>query len=144
MIEHSKNLESLHELAAEVAKNVTASPGNAQQYTQTYYLTYGRKQLTIYVRPGEANTLIRNVNDETHKKDDETTILYLAAKMVIQKLAKEQGDVIEYALRTSVDRIRDWARTTGNEIFHWSNTSVEQDQSGETHDFRVTIDPPAQ
>ena len=90
----------------------------------------------------EAQTKVENIKDSQHRKQHETTALYLAAKLLMQMLADETGSVLSYKILTENEKIRDWARSTGVQIFNWQEVDViHQESYPNLYVFNTTVEP---
>lgn len=103
-----------------------------------YLLEYGQKQLIIsfYPETQEIYTYVKNDHNR-ERKPKETTLLYTAAKQLMQQISNESNQKFIYRLMTTFENMKEWATTAGNEIFNWENndiSDVEKDGSYEPHD----------
>lgn len=111
---------------------------------QVYELTYGQKNLTVTFnhRTGEAGTYVENILDPDKRQPDETTVLYLAAKQMMEGFATADGRPVKYGLRTENENMRDWARTKGKGIFNWREEgNYEEPDGGNLFVFETEIPP---
>jgi hypothetical protein len=108
-------------------------------------LKYGRKRLkvTLYFGPREIETRVDNIADSTRHLDRETTLLYSAAKRIMQKTADEERISFSYTLHTSDEHMRDWAKGPGSKIFKWERTDIDpaEDTEPELYIFETRIIP---
>lgn len=98
-----------------------------------YLLEYGGKYLILSFRPDrdEVGTYLKNNGKE--KKPQETTLLYTAAKKMIQQRADESGRQFIYILTTTSPVMKKWAAGRGSEIFDWDpEPGYKQPASGTT------------
>ena len=95
---------------------------------ESVVLTYGGKQLTVWVDLVDRRISTNIESTDGDQKPYETTVLYLAAKKFMQRAVDDLGASYVYALQSKNQRMRDWARGPGNEIFHW--TSVTETSNG--------------
>jgi hypothetical protein len=97
-----------------------------------YLLEHGQKQLIIsfYPQSQEVYTYVKN-DYARKKKPKETTLLYTAAQKLMQETSNENNEVFTYKLMTVFENMKQWATTTGNEIFHWENNDISDVEEGE-------------
>jgi hypothetical protein len=83
-------------------------------------VAYGSKSLRVIYDPqaDECMTLVENVPG-LPRRLDETTLLYAAAKEIMQEFATRRGRPVSYAFLTENISMRDWARTKGRGLFSW-------------------------
>ncbi|MDD4333287.1 MAG: hypothetical protein PHT51_04205 [Patescibacteria group bacterium] len=88
-----------------------------------YDLEYGQKRLAVYYEKDIQNveTYLDNIKDGSEKKENETSLLYKAAKKLIQQFADDAQQKIGYTLFTKFEKMRDWATSynKGRLIFDW-------------------------
>lgn len=103
-------------LVAQIVANAENEP------TETglvFRLTYGQKELRISYYNGGFTTTVRNVlKKETHA-EQETGLLYQAAKELMQREVEKIGRKTKYKFFTQDPNMTAWAKTTGQTIFNW-------------------------
>lgn len=92
-------------------------------------LAYGRKLLDCSVRKREkvAGATIENVADETFRRPHETTLLYKALRQALVGVANRVGEPIRYTLVTTNEKLIEWAKNAGSDIFQWQNVRTDED-----------------
>jgi len=100
-------------------------------------LQYGSKVLILGIdrQKKTAQTLVKTVGEE--KQKNETTLLYRAAQKVMQEIANAEGMSFKYTLRTSNEKLAQWAQSSGNDIFGWQ----EQKDVANAFVCKTTIEP---
>src|SRR3989338_6009869 len=100
-------------------------------------LQYGRKDMTITFRHGIrlsggllVNMYLENARGEAFAKKHETTLLYMAAKNVLEELANKSGQPVAYVFDTESKALYEWARTQGEGLFHWDKKESDPDKPG--------------
>jgi len=84
---------------------------------RVWCLDYGSKSLTLNLKGGAFHTVV-TTNDQ-ERKDNETTILYTAARTLMQQYVDKVNKTIEYVLTTSNPNMMNWAKGKGSEVFNW-------------------------
>lgn len=93
-----------------------------------YILRYGRKELLLTVRYQEArqtlicDTFFKNIHPESERKENETTQLMKYTQQLIQNLSDTIGEPILLLFHTNHKGFNDWAKSTGNNLFHWQES----------------------
>ncbi len=83
-------------------------------------LDFGSKTLVVEFYSGNNKFQTHVMTDNTKKRrDDETTIIYKAAKEIMHKAVEEKKQEIEYMLTTSNRNMIKWALTKGHAVFGW-------------------------
>lgn len=113
-----REVEVAHE-ASSVASGATITKDARFPYKTTYHLRYGSKELLLRYYPNVqyAETYLKRISDE--KIENETTILYMAAKIIMRKLSELAKTAIEYRFETANTHLNAWANKRGNELFNW-------------------------
>ena len=84
-------------------------------------LRYGSKELNIsYQKSSGFSTALETI-DSRKRLPDETSLLYLAAKKLMEAKVKEWKKAAKYRVETSNPKMIEWAKTRGNDIFSWDN-----------------------
>ena len=76
------------------------------------------------------NVYLENVRDEAHAKKHETTLLYMAAKSILEDLANKSRQLVAYVFDTESKALSEWARTQGEGLFHWDKKESDHDKLG--------------
>lgn len=110
--------EKTAKTAAKIIRNISL-----KQHTipgvQTFQLSFGSKLLTINIRENKAYTYLR-INNPLKKTQQETTILYLAAKLFMQSVANQKGEAIKYHFSTRDPKLKQWVKSRGTELFQFT------------------------
>ena len=113
-----------------------------------YLLNYGSKVLTLTFLEADHSFMTVIESDlNTDRQENETTLLYQAAKKLMYTRANSLGKSLHYGLFTSNDKLINWARTRGNKLFHWNSEVVHDDsQTGlePIVEFGAEIEPKQQ
>ena len=124
-----------------VVDSIITSSREENKGNKTIEISYGRKVMRIEIRSGTeisggklVTTFIENIKPETEKKEDETTLLYLTAKKIIQQTANANGEVLCYLFDTENGRMKNWAETVGQDIFEWDSRDTMSTQENQ-HTF---------
>lgn len=121
-------LANVKEITAEEADAIAETKNVILWSSQRHYLLeYGGKYLIISLKQEMINTYVKNNGKE--KQPKETTLLYTAAKKVMQQLADETGKEFMYKLITPSFTMRQWAIETGSKIFDWTEESDYEQQA---------------
>jgi len=104
-------------------------------------LTYGAKKLIVWVDTVDKRISTNIETDDGDPKPCETTILYLAANKFMQRTVDDLGTTYWYQLQSKNERIKNWARTAGNDIFHWTNLSEVPNGEDIYASFETTFFP---
>ncbi len=102
-------------------------------------MEYGTKQLIVIVNPIKhtAMTRIEQINFEDPKKVDETTLLYSAARKVMERYASEfQHDII-YTLKTSDKKMNAWVTDKGANVFDFTPVDVADGEFEHYYQVRI-------
>ncbi|MEW6408348.1 MAG: hypothetical protein AB1465_06710 [Patescibacteria group bacterium] len=118
-----------------------------QEYPDVHrvLLEYGSKICIVTIDYGgeEFSTYIKTITDQ--KKDRETTFLYKAARKIMQDVVNEKGQKFRYEFFAKNEKMRNWAKTTGQDIFHWEDESEgEETKNGKKvkyYSFKTSINP---
>jgi len=104
--------------------------------------TYGKKRLeVVFYDVNEFGTWLDNL-DGKKELSLETSIVYKAARLYMQKITDERRTPMKYTLSTKNVFMRDWAEGPGTEIFNWSFKDViPQKNVATTYIFKTTISP---
>ncbi len=113
------------------------------------YLYYGSKKLTVIKdkKTGNYATHIHTTDSPSYEQDrkqNEMTILYAAAKVLMEETSRQLQRPLQYEFNTRWEHLARWAETQGNEIFHWDHHDVKVVEFNETtkdrwHKFSATI-----
>ena len=103
--------------------------------------SYGMKELMLATKRNsrEFLTFIENKFGEETRKENEKYILYSSALKLMQKIVDEEKIPYEYRLLTENQKIKNWARGKGNEIFKWNEINEYSDDP--LFVARKSIDP---
>ncbi len=101
-------------------------------------LSYGRKDLMI-VASKRDNSVITRVENmrESGQEENETTLLYTAAKKIMGQLAQKYKSDLKYTISTSDESMNAWAQSKGVNIFNLQPASDIRDDFD--HHYRATI-----
>jgi hypothetical protein len=104
-------------------------------YTAELY--YGSKKIEISIdfSNNRISTKIENIHDESQKKSQESTLLYMASKKIIQEQVDNLGSPLTYSLITHYKKIKLWAESTGKKIFDWDKIEEEETDAKETSEL---------
>jgi hypothetical protein len=96
-----------------------------------HILSYGDRQLTItfhaiFKNDVEVRTEILNKKPDSTEKDSGVTLLYKAAKTIMETEMKKYKLPLNYTLSTVNPRLTVWALTKGLEIFKWDEHDVDE------------------
>ena len=115
---------SEEEIVREILKNkVIDETFEHRENSTAYRLTYGKKDLivTLLKTDNQVFTFVYNDRDESFAEDNETTLLYKAARSLMQEFANEQGSPIKYTFLSEFDSMKNWAESKGGQIFNWGD-----------------------
>ncbi len=95
---------------------------------RAYTIKFGSKSLDVLFdfSTNEVLTYIENVDFDL-RRAGETTLLYMAAKKIMENVSSETGEILKYSLTTTFESMRAWADEKGREIFDWDEQSEEDD-----------------
>ena len=79
-----------------------------------------------------ATSHIENVLDDSKKKANETTLLYAAAKRLMEETANQDGQAISYMFDTENERLTNWAKTVGQDVFDWDSSYPDEGNKDRT------------
>ncbi len=103
-------------------------------------LCYGSKALLLYFeRDIEFVTVVININEQ--RRDNETTTLYSKARDLMQQKANLLNKKVLYELITENYKMIAWAKTKGEEIFHWKKNIELKTEKGNAQVFSTEIKP---
>ncbi|MEK7226713.1 MAG: hypothetical protein AAB221_13650 [Bacteroidota bacterium] len=71
--------------------------------------------------------IVTNLDNKKKKITGETSVIYLAARKIMEQIAFKEGRTMIYALDTDSPVLTQWAITKGNQIFQWKKISVYAD-----------------
>ena len=96
---------------------------------QAYSIAYGSKKFVLFFQEDEGNfsSFIKN-REGLERKEHETSLLYSAAKKLMERLAADQNKTYTYTLRTQNQNIKNWADTKGRKIFQWQTEDEIPDE----------------
>ncbi|MEK7644329.1 MAG: hypothetical protein AAB390_03450 [Patescibacteria group bacterium] len=93
-------------------------------------LNYGSKELDLFYNAERSRfrTAVQGYEDR-ERKPEETRLLYLAARKLMQEIANRRQGEVEYALETVDEKMIQFAQGHGRRIFDWD--------TGEEKEFRT-------
>jgi len=126
--------------------------GFDKQGYETTILRFGNKELIITFLDDSRlfKTHIENKKTEEPKTQSETTLLYMAARRVMQQITNKAGFRLHYRIETKFPKMAKWALTTGDLIFHWTRVIIDRENIEQCPDdeqlkklsvFRTHFDP---
>lgn len=121
-----------------------ATPIETDGHCEAIRFTYGRKEMEIllddFIQLDELRTSISTKHDATKKdrKPNETTLLYLAAKALMQEITNQVGRDIKYCMGTGDETLMKWIECYGKEIFDLVDVDSED---FECYEMTFTPDP---
>lgn len=110
----------------------------------TVDLSYGSKGLRVFTYAnGRIDTHVRTIKGR-ERKENETTLLYSAAREIMEDFMKRIGRPAKYIFQTKNENMLEWARTKGEEVFDgWDAITFEEDEDGtEITMFTKNFKPP--
>jgi len=126
LIEEPTEEEIVENILASREEDITKWPSGRQ--TEWAKLKYGSKMLEVVISDGGISTKVTNVGAE--RRDGETTLLYRAAKQLMEAAVTKLGVSLEYSFHTVNKNMAEWADTKGAWIFNWDR-SYDRKLSGE-------------
>lgn len=112
----------------------------------SWTLRYGRKELILNYSLEIDNcftTQIENISEVADSKQWETTLLYRAAKRLMQEAVDSLRRSKRYTLTTSNSPMKAWAKSTGQLLFQWTSVSPSREIQGNV-DYETIIYPKAE
>lgn len=102
--------------------------------TNNHLIRYGSKILLLIIDAAPADiketaetrvtTFVKNM-ENCEKKDEETTLLYAAARRLIELECQKTKKRMLYQFSTQDPKMMAWAQTTGKQIFDWDKEEVQ-------------------
>ena len=110
---------------------------------ESIVLSYGMKQLTVFIDDANAtiDTKVETAELENPQKPRETNILYKAAKLFMQEAMNRRRSQYKYTFTTRNPKMLDWARGSGDEIFHWTRPGEPVKGNDSYFVFETTFKP---
>lgn len=105
-----------------IAEKVTLPEDPENPDVESVRLSYGNKRLTLRLKPATpfVDTYIENISTANEMKEEqETTLLYAAAKQLMNDFYERVGEPVMYVFTSFFPKMKAWAETTGDKIFHW-------------------------
>lgn len=97
-------------------------------------LYFGSKRLILFSGHSKQGFIVAETHIEIIKPSartpEETTILYIAAKLLMQQIADETGATVKYKFISDIPKMQLWANSKGKVVFGWRK-----------HPYEVTIQP---
>jgi len=95
---------------------------------QYFEIQYGRKKIILNFNKkyNKVRILINNFQPEKFRLINETTLIYLAARNIIEQIANSRQKIVVYKLLTENDKIQKWAKTKGKSVFKWQRIAKYQ------------------
>ncbi len=134
----------------EIANNII-SKMEIEEYDErydnvnNYIFHYGGKKLVLTHfldrRDKDFSTYIECISPEKREKD-ETTLLYMAAKKIMQRIANQKKKNLVYEILTESKSMRKWAQDSkkGRGLFNWEQEDVDKNEAyPDLYSFRTTI-----
>lgn len=94
---------------------------------------YGGKVMELSVSEKEKEFRTYVLREKDKRLPHETTLLYKAAKSLMEQIAKESHQNFTYEFHTKIPEMAAWAKTSGNEVFEWDEHDA---QPHEVHYYR--------
>ncbi len=144
-LERAEPIETSPEkIVADILAEVTIQPEKKRSKIK-YLLNYGSKVLTLSydLRDQSYLAVLETDRPEDHLPN-ETTLLYTAAKKLMDTKANSLGQAVRYSLITENPSLIKWAESTGDNIFHWDSTWTDdrpESEGGSMAVFNAEIAP---
>ena len=114
---------------------------------QVFLLRYGRKTLEVEFVPTpdksafDVSTFAHNRKTKREEKDNETTLLYTAARVTMQEIANKSGLPIHYTYDTDIREMGLWGISHGEKIFNWDTKEISGEEPMVRYFLEKTILP---
>lgn len=107
----------------------TARHETNSQGSDIFTMSYGRKDLIMVVNKNTGSVITRVENmRELGAEENETTLLYLAAKKIMEQLAQRYKRSLVYTVSTSSETMNAWVQGKGSRIFDFQPVSNIHDE----------------
>lgn len=108
----------------------------------TISLYYGRKLLVVFYESNGSLTTRVDTESERGERERETTVIYGAARILMQIIADKTRESLKYEFTTHRYVMKRWAEIRGKQIFKWrKKTEDEEDEDGVCVSHKATIRP---
>ncbi len=141
--------EPINEIVVEEIISKKTNEPEDERYPgfKVYSISYGRKKLIFYIKEetGESHSHIKNVLEEDQRQENETTYLYTALKKILDQTADKIKISVHYKILTENEKIAEWSKSEGKQIFNWETENEIPDDTHPTlHVFQSIIKPKKQ
>jgi|GEM_PF-1694321 len=113
----------------------------------TIILEYGSKILALKIDfdSNQFSTFLTNTDNHQGRKENETTLLYKAAAIMMKRIADQHQKSFGYKLFTPDKKMVEWSNDSGQKIFNWEKkeSSVSKQEGGDVvyYSYHATIRP---